>query len=76
MSESLKFENIEKTYNGKSHTCMCGCAGSYSDGGTRESKLRYNKVLKSKEKQIQLGLDNQVIVYIENDTRITALYFK
>jgi hypothetical protein len=72
----LTFENLDTAYNGQAHRCMCGCAGDYADGNTTKAKRRFNQVMKDPNRKIQLGLDNTVIVYIENDTRITALYFK
>jgi len=37
--EALTEKDIEQTYNGKSHTCYCGCAGNYvSSSANPEAK--------------------------------------
>lgn len=34
----IKVEKVEKTYNGKAHTCCCGCAGKYAYATAPEKK--------------------------------------
>ena len=61
--------NVKRVYNGKAKTCMCGCAGNYSED-PKMIKRTVTKILKA-------GIKNECELYFltESATRINVAYF-
>ena len=78
----FNLNNVEKVYSGKIG-CMCGCLGKYSYNAgakhedwqgkenVRSVKIMFNKVMKDPNKIVEGN-----VVYVEENNRIRAIYFK
>lgn len=61
--------NVKRVYNGKAKTCMCGCAGNYSED-PKMIKRTVTKILKAGIKDV-----TELYFFTESATRMNVAYF-
>ena len=66
----IKREAIARVYSGKARTCMCGCAGTYS-----EKPAQITRVLNIIQAQPEAMIDAEFIAVDVGD-RTYCIYFK
>ena len=71
-------EGATDTYNGKSDTCACGCAGSYAAPDSVAGQKRIAKIMNADPAKVIVTpfSDGEGCVEIENGSRVTRIYVK
>jgi len=62
--------NVKRVYNGKAKTCMCGCAGNYSED-PKMIKRTVTKILKAGIKDV-----TELYFMTESATRMNVAYLE
>lgn len=71
----LREKTINKYYNGR-RGCMCGCLGNYYDAQDSANKHRIERALNRLLRNPDAEILNGYILYSENLTRTSAIYFQ
>ena len=76
VTRELALAYTKRTYRGKSG-CMCGCIGTYSDKGTRTSKMRIKALseMSNKDAEIEFHSETDGCVYFDNGKTTIVAFF-